>query len=306
MLPRDCLASSSNLPLFDRAAAPRKGKTLKGTGMKRTILITGCSSGIGLDAARGLHQRGWRVFATCRQEPDCERLRAEGLESFVLDYADEASIDAAVAEVVARTGGRLDALYNNGAFACPGAVEDLPRGALRAIFETNLFGYHDLTRRVIPLMRAQGGGRIINCSSVLGLVALKWRGAYVATKFAMEGLTDVLRIEMADTGIKVILIEPGPITSSIREKAIPHFERWIDWEQSARSDEYRGLRSRLYESSGPDKWELPASAVTAKLIDALESPRPKPRYYVTTPTYLMGAARRLLPTWLLDWVISKS
>ena len=271
----------------------------------RSILITGCSSGIGYDAAHRLRSRGWRVFATCRQEADCQRLRDEGFESFRLDYADEASLADAVAQVQARTGGTLDALFNNGAFACPGAVEDLPRGALRTIFETNLFGYHDLTRRVIPLMRAQGHGRIINCSSVLGLVALKWRGAYVATKFAMEGLTDVLRIEMAETGIKIILIEPGPVTSSIREKAIPHFERWIDWENSARAPEYAALRSRLYHSSGPDKWELPASAVTAKLIHALESARPKARYYVTTPTHLMGFARRILPTRLLDWLITK-
>jgi NAD(P)-dependent dehydrogenase (short-subunit alcohol dehydrogenase family) len=273
--------------------------------MQRSILITGCSSGIGYDAAHGLKARGWRVFATCRQEADCQRLRDEGLESFRLDYADETSVEAAVAEVIARTGGTLDALYNNGAFACPGAVEDLPRGALRAIFETNLFGYHDLTRRVIPLMRAQGHGRIINCSSVLGLVALKWRGAYVATKFAMEGLTDVLRIEMADTGIKVILIEPGPIGTAIREKAIPHFERWIDWQNSARAAEYATLRARLYEAGPPDRWQLPASAVTAKLIHALESPRPRPRYFVTLPTHLMGSLRRLLPTRLLDWVIAK-
>jgi NAD(P)-dependent dehydrogenase (short-subunit alcohol dehydrogenase family) len=273
--------------------------------MQRSILITGCSSGIGYDAAHGLKARGWRVFATCRQEADCQRLRDEGLESFRLDYADETSIEAAVAEVTSRTGGRLDALYNNGAFACPGAVEDLPRGALRAIFETNLFGYHDLTRRVIPLMRAQGHGRIINCSSVLGLVALKWRGAYVATKFAMEGLTDVLRIEMADTGIKVILIEPGPIGTAIREKAIPHFERWIDWQNSARAAEYASLRGRLYKAGPPDRWQLPASAVTAKLIHALESPRPRPRYFVTLPTHLMGSLRRLLPTRLLDWVIAK-
>jgi NAD(P)-dependent dehydrogenase (short-subunit alcohol dehydrogenase family) len=272
---------------------------------RKTILITGCSSGIGLDAARELQARGWRVFATCRAEGDCARLRDEGLESLVLDYADEASIAAAVDEVASRTGGRLDALYNNGAFACPGAVEDLPRGALREIFETNLFGYHDLTRRVIPLMRARGAGRIINCSSVLGLVGIKWRGAYVATKFAMEGLTDVLRIEMAGTGIEVILIEPGPITSRIRENAIPHFERWIDWEHSARTEEYRPLLTRLYESRGPDRFELPASAVTAKLIHALESRRPRARYYVTTPTYLMGIARRLLPTRALDWLISR-
>ena len=271
----------------------------------KSILITGCSSGIGLDAAQGLKARGWRVFATCRQEGDCARLQAEGLESFRLDYADEASISAAVATVLERTGGRLDALFNNGAFACPGAVEDLPRGALREIFEVNLFGYHDLARQVIPVMRAQGHGRIINCSSVLGLVAMKWRGAYVATKFAMEGLTDVMRIEMADTGIKVILIEPGPIGTRIRENAIPHFERWIDWENSARRDQYVALRDRLYKDSGPDRFQLPASAVTAKLIHALESPRPAPRYFVTTPTYLMNIARRILPTSLLDWMIAK-
>jgi NAD(P)-dependent dehydrogenase (short-subunit alcohol dehydrogenase family) len=272
----------------------------------RSILITGCSSGIGLDAARGLKARGWRVFATCRQEADCERLRDEGLESFQLDYADEASIAAAVAEVVARTGGTLDALYNNGAFACPGAVEDLPRGALREIFETNLFGVHDLTRQVIPLMRAQGHGRIINCSSVLGLVGATWRGAYVATKFAMEGLSDVLRIEMRDTGIDIILIEPGPIATKIRANAIPHFEKWVDWQASARSEQYKTLRGRLYGvKTKKDAFELEPSAVTAKLVHALEAKRPRARYYVTTPTYLMGFLRRVLPTRALDWLIAK-
>jgi NAD(P)-dependent dehydrogenase (short-subunit alcohol dehydrogenase family) len=273
---------------------------------QRSILITGCSSGIGLDAARGLKARGWRVFATCRQEADCERLRTEGLESFRLDYADEASIEAAIAETLRRTDGTLDALYNNGAFACPGAVEDLPRGALREIFETNLFGYHDLTQRLIPVMRAQGHGRIVNCSSVLGLVGATWRGAYVATKFAMEGLSDVLRIEMRGTGIEVILIEPGPIATKIRENAVPHFEQWIDWENSARREQYVSLRGRLYGvKTKKDAFELGPEAVTAKLIRALEDRRPKPRYYVTTPTYLMGFLRRVLPTRALDWLIAK-
>ena len=271
----------------------------------RSILITGCSSGIGLDAARGMKARGWRVFATCRQEADCERLRAEGLESFRLDYAEEASIAAAVEEVVARTSGRLDALFNNGAFACPGAVEDLPRGALREIFEVNLFGYHDLTRRIIPLMRAQGHGRVVNCSSVLGLVGAKWRGAYVATKFAMEGLTDVLRLEMRGTGLDFILIEPGPIGTKIRQNSIPHFEKWIDWKASARAEEYQSLLGRLYESRGPDRFQLGPEAVTAKLIHALESPRPRARYYVTTPTYIAGWLRRLLPTRAQDWFLTK-
>ncbi len=275
------------------------------TGQGRSVLITGCSSGIGLDAAQGLRARGWRVLATCRQEADCERLRGEGFESFRLDYADETSVAAGAEKTLSLCEGRLDALYNNGAFACPGAVEDIPRGLLREIFEVNLFGYHDLARRVIPAMRAQGQGRIVNCSSVLGLVGAKWRGAYVATKFAMEGLTDVLRLEMKGTGIAVILIEPGPITSSIRPNAIPHFERWIDWKASARRDEYASLLHRLYESRGPDRFELPASAVTARLVHALESRRPRARYYVTTPTWISGVARRILPTRALDWLVSK-
>jgi len=273
----------------------------------KSILITGCSSGIGLDAARGLQARGWRVFATCRQQADCERLTAEGLESFRLDYADPESITAALATALGRTGGTLDALFNNGAFACPGAVEDLPVGALRAIFEVNLFGYHDLTRQVIPVMRAQGGGRIVNCSSVLGLVGLPWRGAYVATKFAMEGLTDVLRVEMRGTGVHIVLIEPGPVSTRIRQNAIPHFERWINWQASARAEQYRrSLVRRLYEDRGPDRFELPPSAVTRKLIRALEDTRPAARYFVTTPTYLMNIARRILPTRALDWILVRS
>ncbi|NBR33229.1 MAG: SDR family NAD(P)-dependent oxidoreductase [Rhodobacteraceae bacterium] len=272
----------------------------------KTILITGCSSGIGYDAAHGLRAKGWRVFATCRRDSDVERLKSEGFESYRLDYADEGSIHSALAHVLADTGGTLDALYNNGAFACPGAVEDLPRGALREIFETNLFGYHDLTRQVIPVMRAQGHGRIINCSSVLGFTPLKWRGAYNSTKFALEGLTQTLRLEMRGTGIDVILIEPGPITSDIRVKSIPQFERWIDWENSPRAEAYRTvLRDRLYKSSGPDRFELPASAVTKKLIHALESPMPKLHYYVTTPTYVMAALKRILPVRAWEWLISK-
>lgn len=272
---------------------------------ERTILITGSSSGIGYDAAHGLRAAGWRVFASCRKAEDCARLQSEGFESPLIDYADTESIVSGLTEVLEATGGTLDALYNNGAYACPGAVEDLPRGALREIFETNLFGLHELTTLVIPVMRKQGHGRIINCSSVLGLVGMKWRGAYVSTKFAMEGLTDVMRIEMSDTPIDIILIEPGPITSNIRKNAIPHFEKWIDWENSARSRLYKALRDRLYTDSGPDPFELPASAVTKKIRHALESKRPKPRYYVTTPTYLMGFFRRILPTRLLDKVISK-
>ncbi len=274
--------------------------------MPRSILITGCSSGIGHDAAHGMKRAGWRVFATCRAEADCARLRDEGLESFALDYTDATSIGAAVAEALRRTGGTLDAVFNNGAYGCPGAVEDLPTQALREIFETNLFGYHELIRQVIPVMRAQGHGRIVNCSSVLGLVPMRWRGAYVATKYAMEGLTDVLRLEMADTPVRIILIEPGPITSKIRVNSIPHFERWIDWRASPRRAQYESsLLRRLYDSRGPDRFELPASAVTAKLLRALTARNPAPRYFVTTPTYLMNIARRLLPSRALDALIRR-
>lgn len=274
---------------------------------QKTILITGCSSGIGYDAAHTLQTRGWRVFATCRQEIDCERLRGEGLESFTLDYDDEASIKAAVAEVLERTGGTLDALFNNGAYAIPGAVEDMPRDAMRAIFETNVFGYHDLTNQIIPVMRAQGHGRIINCSSVLGIAAARFRGAYNATKFALEGLTDTLRLEMRDTPIEVILIEPGPITTKFRINARAQFEKWIDWQASAQRSVYEEqLQPRLYDDNPtPDTFELPSAAVTKKLIHALEAKRPKPRYYVTVPTYLAGFMRRILPTRALDWVLLK-
>ena len=273
---------------------------------QRSILITGCSSGIGYDAAHGLAARGWRVFATCRKQVDCVRLRGEGLESFVLDYADEASVSAALAQVLAATGGTLDALFNNGAFALPGAAEDLPRAGLREVFETNVFGWHDLTRQVIPVMRAQGAGRIVNCSSVLGLVCAPWRSAYNASKFAVEGLSDTLRLEMRGTGIEIVLIEPGPVTSKIRQNATIAFERWIDWENSARADAYRTtFLKRLYDKPDKDRFELPASAVTQKLVHALESPRPRARYFVTTPTYIMATLKRLLPTRALDWILAK-
>ncbi|WP_170328290.1 SDR family NAD(P)-dependent oxidoreductase [Ruegeria arenilitoris] len=273
--------------------------------MKKTILITGCSSGIGLDAAHGMRARGWRVFASCRQQRDCDRLRAQGFESPRIDYTDPDSIASGLAEVLEATGGTLDALFNNGAHGLPGAVEDLPTEGLRAIFESNFFGWHELTRQVIPVMRAQGHGRIVQNSSVLGFVAFPWRGAYVATKYAVEGLTDTLRLELADTDIKVILIEPGPITSNIRENSIPFFERFINWQNSALRERYEAsLLKRLYESRGPDRFELPASAVTDKLAHAVGSKRPRARYYVTTPTYIAGYLRRILPTRTIDRILS--
>jgi NAD(P)-dependent dehydrogenase (short-subunit alcohol dehydrogenase family) len=274
--------------------------------VSKSILITGCSSGIGHDAALTLHARGWRVFATCRQESDCARLQAQGLESFRLDYADEASLQRAVAEVRQRTGGRLDALFNNGAFAIPGAVEDIPRAALREIFEVNVFGQIDLINRCLPMLLAAGAARVVNCSSVLGFAAIPFRGAYNATKFALEALTDTLRRENLRGPVRFILIEPGPIDTRIRENAIPHFEKWIDWERSRKREFYeRSFRPRLYRTSKrKDRFELPPSAVTKKLIHALESSRPKPRYFVTVPTYFAGAITRLLPTRWQDALLS--
>jgi len=273
----------------------------------KSILITGCSSGIGYDAAHTLHKRGWRVFATCRAEADCERLRGEGLESFQLDYQDEASIQSAITEVLDRTGGTLDALFNNGAYAIPGAVEDLSRDALRDIFETNVFGQIDLSNRLLPVMRAQGHGRIIHNSSVLGFTSTPFRGSYCSTKFALEALTDAQRMEHRDSPIEFILIEPGPIPTDFRINAAKQFEKWIDWKNAHRSEFYETVvRKRLYAKSGKkDFSELPSSAVTKKLIHALESPRPHPRYYVTTATYIANILRRVLPTRILDAVLTR-
>jgi len=273
----------------------------------RVVLITGCSSGIGHHAAHALAKRGWRVLATCRKAKDCVRLEAEGLESFRLDYQDPASIEDAFGAAMAATGGRLDALFNNGAFASPGAVEDMPVDGLRAIFEANFFGWHDLTCRAIPVMRAQGHGRILQNSSVLGFAALPMRGAYNSTKFALEGLTDTLRLELRGTPIHVILLEPGPIRTAIRENARTHYETWVKGRPSAFAELYRNeLEPRLYaENPEPDRFELSCEATTAKIIHALESPRPRPRYYVTTPTYMAGALKRLLPTRWFDAFLAR-
>lgn len=277
------------------------------TGTQKTILITGSSSGIGYDAAHGLAKKGWRVFATCRSQQDCDRLVSEGLESFALDYDSPDSIAAAVDETLSRTGGTLNALFNNGAFALPGLLEDVPRDAMRAIFETNFFGQHDLTQRLLPTMRKQGHGRILMNSSVLGIAALPWRGPYNATKFAMEGWSDSLRLEMRGSGIHVILIQPGPITSDLRMKSQSQFERWIKPETSARASEYETkVKPRLYAPTSKDTFELPASAVTKVVHQALIHPNPRPRYRITTPTKGIAVAKRLLSTRMLDRILSRA
>lgn len=276
--------------------------------MQKSILITGCSSGIGYVCAQGLRARGWRVFAACRKADDCARLRDEGFDSPLMDYNDPATLHNGLAEVLQATGGTLDALFNNGAYGIPGAVEDVSTDAMRTIFQSNFFGWHELTNAVLPVMRTQGHGRVVQCSSVLGFVAMPWRGAYNATKFALEGLTDTLRIEMRDTNIEIILIEPGPITSQFRVNSAKEFERWIDWKASSRSAQYeKTLLKKLYDatSSDPAPFELPAQAVLDKLVHALEAPRPKPRYFVTKPTLIMSILRRILSTRMLDRLLAK-
>lgn len=273
---------------------------------RKSVLITGCSSGIGQASAHLLHRRGWQVFPACRKAEDCAKWEAQGFVSPRIDYEDTKSIAHGLQQVLDKTGGTLDALFNNGAYAIPGPVEDLPTDALRAIFEANFFGWHDLTRRVIPVMRDQGSGHIVQCSSVLGLVSMPMRGAYNATKYAVEGLTDAMRIELKDTGIKVVLIEPGPITTEFRRNAMRQFERWIDWKNSLRAPEYEArLLNKLYTGSKNTPGELPADAVAEKLWSALEDQTPRARYFVTTPTYVMAFLRRVLPTSLLDKVLAK-
>ncbi|MBW5799923.1 SDR family oxidoreductase [Halomonas elongata] len=272
----------------------------------RSLLITGCSSGIGHAAAHAMAARGWRVFATARKDNDVARLEEEGLEALRLDLADSASIETAVAEVSQRTGGALTALFNNGAYGQPGAVEDLTRDVLRAQLETNLLGTHELTTRVLPMMRAQGHGRIVHNSSVLGFAALPYRGAYVCSKFALEGLTDTLRQELTGSGIHVSLIQPGPITSRFRENAHRAFKANIDTAHSAHADTYEKVEARLANPDGKTPFALGPDAVVEKLIHALEHPRPRPRYAVTLPTHLFAALKRVLSTRGMDRVLLRS
>ena len=266
---------------------------------KRSVLITGCSSGIGRTLALGLQARGYRVFATVRQAKDMDGLIALGLESLTLDLASSESIQQAVTEILARTQGKLYALINNGAYGQPGAVEDISRDALRRQFETNLFGTQELTNRLLPVMRAQNEGRIIQISSILGIIALAYRGAYTATKFALEALSDTLRLELTGSNIHIALIEPGPITSRFRDNAYQAFLANIDREHSAHSTYYRHVEQRL-GGNKPLPFTLPPEAVLEKTLHALEARRPRVRYAVTFPTHLFAVLRRFLPARTLD------
>jgi NAD(P)-dependent dehydrogenase (short-subunit alcohol dehydrogenase family) len=272
----------------------------------QSVLITGCSSGIGLCAAETLRARGWRVFATARKPADIARLKDEvGVESLYLDYAEPDSIAAAAEHVLKASGGRLDALFNNGGYGQPGALEDIRRDVLRAQFEANVFGWHDLTVRVIPAMRARGQGRIVFCSSVLGLIGAPYRGAYCASKFAVEALADTLRTELHGSGIHVSLIEPGPIATRFIEHAIEAYRRHVDLEASHHREIYK-TRIASMEAGGRQTFKLGPEAVVAKLVHALDSRRPKARYYVTLPSYAVALLRRVLPARALDAVARRN
>jgi NAD(P)-dependent dehydrogenase (short-subunit alcohol dehydrogenase family) len=266
----------------------------------KTIVISGCSTGIGYSTAIELRQRGHNVIATARNPADVSRLIDEGFTSVQLDLADSESIRHAVSRIIELTDGKIDALFNNGAFGQPGAVEDLSREVLRRQFETNLFGTHELTNLLIPVMRAQGHGRIIYNSSVLGLVAMRYRGAYNASKFALEGLADTLRLELYGTSIFVSIIEPGPILSHFRQNSLALYQKNIDSTRSVHKNAYQTMAARLQKEGAAVPFTLPARAVAEKVIHALEAKRPRIRYYVTFPTYLFAILKRILPMSWLD------
>ncbi len=272
---------------------------------RRAILITGASTGIGHHAAHALNKRGWQVIAAARKPDDVARLREEGLASVQLDYADETSITAAFDAALEQTGGRLDALFNNGAYGQVGALEDVSTQHMRAQFEANFFGIHRLTQLALPVMRAQGSGHIVQCSSVLGFIAAPYRGPYVASKFALEGYSDTLRAEVSRFGIKVVSIQPGPITSRFRANALAVFQRTVDADASAYADDYSAQLKRL-TSRDKASFELGPEAVTRVVVKALESANPKPVYRVTTPTHLMALIKRVAPSRLQAAMLARA
>lgn len=273
---------------------------------KKTILITGCSTGIGYFVAHGLKEAGYHVIATARNESDVTKLNKEGLISFQLDLADSSSVQKAWIKILEASDGKIYGLFNNGAFGLPGALEDISREALTAQFQTNVFGWHELTNLVIPIMREYNEGRIIQNSSVLGFVAMPYRGAYNASKYAIEGLTDTLRLELSNTNIKCSLIEPGPIRSDFRKNALAAYQRWVDPNNSPHKSNYESLLKRLEKEGDAAPFTLGPEAILKRVQHALESNKPQVRYYVTFPTYLFGTLKRILSFSMLDKLMLKT
>ncbi len=271
-----------------------------------TVLVTGCSSGIGYHVAKGLMERGYNVYATARKPEDVTRLIAEGFKCLQLDYADSTSVQDLANELMLLVGTNLYGVFHNGAYGQPGAVEDLTRETLEKQFAANVFGWMELNNRLIVLMRHNNRGRIIFNSSVLGLISLPFRGAYNASKYAIEGFADTLRLELSDTNVKVSLIEPGPVESRFRANALQALKDNVNMEESVHRDRYKRTLKRLAKEGNVDPYTLPPEAVLKKVIHALEHKSPQAHYYVTTPTYIMGTLKRLLPTKLMDMFIMKT
>ncbi|AYQ56941.1 Dehydrogenase [Bathymodiolus thermophilus thioautotrophic gill symbiont] len=272
--------------------------------LTRSILITGCSSGIGLCVAQGLKQAGYRVFATARQSKDVENLKTQGFESYQLDLASSASIKAAMHAIFGQTES-LYGLIHNGAYGQVGALEDISREALEEQFQTNVFGWHELTNLVLPKMKRQNAGRIIYLSSVLGFVAMPFRGPYNASKFAIEGLVNTLRLELAHTKVQLSLIQPGPIESDFRLNAYKAFSKHIDKQNSDYRVNYEKMIVRLQSKDLAD-FTLPAEAVLKCCVHALSAKHAKIHYLVTFPTKLFAFLIRILPTWLMDKILYKA
>lgn len=270
----------------------------------KTVLVTGCSSGIGLCIAKTLKERGYNVAATARKEADVATLREAGFAAIRLDLADSASVKAAAQQALAAGGGEIYALVNNAAFGAPGAVEDLTREAIREQFETNLFGTMELTNQIIPSMRKAGGGRIVMISSILGVVAMKYQGAYNASKFALEGLSDTLSMELAGSGIRVCVIQPGPIRSRIRENALKFFSDHFDPEKSVHREKYMKMKEAIAAGKEAPFTGNPED-VAAKVIHALESASPRMRYRVTFIAHVLELLRRTLPYSVLYGMMGK-
>ncbi len=271
----------------------------------KNILITGCSSGIGYISAKGLKERGYNVITTARKTEDVNKLKVEGFECLLLDYADSKSVQKCALDLNNLIGDNLYGVFHNGAYGQPGAVEDLSRETLEKQFAANVFGWMELNNLLIPQMRKNNSGRIIFNSSVLGLISLPFRGAYNASKYAIEGFADTLRLELSDTDIKVCLIEPGPIESRFRPNALQAMKDNIDMQSSVHHTRYQKVLKRLAKEGHVDQFTLPADAVLEKVILSLEKMDPKPHYYVTTPTYIMGYLKRILPTKIMDKFILK-
>ena len=265
----------------------------------KSILITGCSSGIGYETAVYLSAKGWNVIATCRKLKDVKKISDLGIKCFQLDYSSEKSMDTALKKLLLETDGSLDAVFNNGAFALPGAIEDIPSEGMKEIFQTNFFGWHYLIRKIIPIMRKQGYGKILQCSSILGFITLSYRGPYNATKWALEGYTDTLRMELEGTGINVISIRPGPIKTLIRENSFNYFKKWVDWENSILDKHYKNvLIPKLKDDSDSlfnHLFELKGKDVAKVVFQSLESKKPRFNYNITIPTKLMAIFVRILP-----------